>query len=278
MKRAILGAAACVLGLVVAFAVFAGRASAGTVDPDGEGRKFAYGENVQWFNFEPTIRGGVTVTDTAVTGWVWSRTAGWINLGPVVYDGGVQGVTRDGDGNLSGWAWGKNIGWISFSCENTGSCGTVDYGVRIDLSDGVFEGTAWSRSIGWIYFDLGAFSDYAVKTALNHSVSGNAGVGVAVLSYEDGGAKTAVAEGSGAYSFAVSYGWSGTVTPSKDGYSFDPASRSYSGVQADLAGQDYAAVPGIGPAPIPSLNEWGAAILVMAILLASVGAIRRRRA
>ncbi len=166
MKRTLLGAAAGVFALVVALSVVAGNASAGTVDPGDEDRKFAYGENVQWFNFDPVHGGGgVTVSDSTVTGWVWGRTVGWVNLGPVVYNGGTQGVTHDGNGNLFGWAWGENVGWISFSCENTDSCATVDYGVEIDPTNGIFKGSAWSRNIGWINFDLGRFSDYAVKTA-----------------------------------------------------------------------------------------------------------------
>ena len=31
----------------------------------------------------------------------------------------------------------ENVGWVSFSCDNTLSCGTVDYGVTID-EDGAF--------------------------------------------------------------------------------------------------------------------------------------------
>lgn len=45
----------------------------------------------------------------------------------------------------------ENNGSISFSCANTGSCGTVDYGVNIS-SAGEFSGYAWSENIGWISF------------------------------------------------------------------------------------------------------------------------------
>ena len=72
-------------------------------------------------------------------------------------------------------------------------------------------------------------------------ISGNAGVGNAMLSYTDGGAKTACADNSGYYSFSVSSGWTGTVTPSKTGYTFSPASRSYSHLAADQVHQDYTA-------------------------------------
>lgn len=44
----------------------------------------------------------------------------------------------------------------------------------------------------------------------------------------------------GYYSAEVGYGWSGTVTPQKDGYTFDPVSRSYSNVTSDQNKQDFA--------------------------------------
>ncbi|MHB0878070.1 MAG: fibronectin type III domain-containing protein [Anaerolineae bacterium] len=82
--------------------------------------------------------------------------------------------------------------------------------------------------------------DYTA-TAITYTIAGNAGVPEATLSYTDGTAKTATADGTGNYSFTVSYNWSGTVTPSKMGYSFTPASKSYSNVLANSAAQNYTA-------------------------------------
>ncbi|WP_285725877.1 hypothetical protein [Geothrix rubra] len=76
-------------------------------------------------------------------------------------------------------------------------------------------------------------------TAITYTLSGNAGVGGATLTYVDGTTKTVTADASGAYSLTVPYGWSGTVTPAKAGYTFTPASRSYANLTASLAGQDY---------------------------------------
>jgi hypothetical protein len=90
---------------------------------------------------------------------VWAENIGWINLSP-----STAGVTHDGSGNLSGWAWGENVGWISFSCENTSSCGTVDYGVTIGF-DSLFDGYAWGENIGWINFELISQPDYIVETS-----------------------------------------------------------------------------------------------------------------
>ena len=224
-----------ILALTSALALIAGNALTGT-----DGRKFAYGESLKWVNFEPGRSPRVTVTDTNVTGYAWCEAAGWINLNP----SGYGGVVHDGNGNLSGWAWWESAGWVSFSCENNGdTCGDVAYGVKIDLSTGVFEGYAWSEVVGWINFNLAAtaYSAYGAKTSWPRAISGNAGVGGVELSYNNGGVKTATADANGDYSFSVSYGWSGTVTPYKPGYTFDPPSMDYADVRVDQTGQDYIA-------------------------------------
>ena len=46
-------------------------------------------------------------------------------------------------------------------------------------------------------------------------------------------------DGTGKYIFPVPAGWSGTVTPSKAGYTFSPVNRSYSNVTADQLGKNY---------------------------------------
>ena len=71
-----------------------------------------------------------------------------------------------------------------------------------------------------------------------YTISGNAGVGGATMTYTGGSTS---ADGSGNYSFLVSSGWSGTVTPSKSGYTFSPPSRSYSNVTSNQTGQNYTA-------------------------------------
>jgi 2',3'-cyclic-nucleotide 2'-phosphodiesterase (5'-nucleotidase family) len=78
-------------------------------------------------------------------------------------------------------------------------------------------------------------------SALPFTISGNAGVAGATLSYDDGGPKTATADGSGNYSFQVSYDWSGTVTPSKTGYAFTPTLIDYTNVVENQAAQNYTA-------------------------------------
>ena len=55
------------------------------------------------------------------------------------------------------------------------------------------------------------------------------------------GAACTPSDGLGNYSCTVPAGWSGSVTPGLDGFSFSPVSRSYAGVVSDTASQDYTA-------------------------------------
>src|SRR5882672_7987722 len=75
--------------------------SDGTIDATN---KYAWGEQTGWLNFG-NANGNVHVTNTALTGDVWSDNFGWINLAPA-----GSGVVNDGSGNLSGQAWGEELG------------------------------------------------------------------------------------------------------------------------------------------------------------------------
>jgi len=114
-------------------------AFASNIDLDGEGLRYAWGENVGWINFKPSSGHGAYVTDSFVAGFAWGENIGWINLFP-----SNGGVVNDGQGNLSGYAWGENVGWINFA--PTGA------GVTINPSTGVFSGHAWGENSVWINF------------------------------------------------------------------------------------------------------------------------------
>ena len=145
----------------VAFTLlWAGASQASTIDPGNDGSRHAWAENGGWLSFASAFGPGVTVTDTAVTGFAWAENTGWINLSPA----GFGGVTNDGAGKLSGFAWGENVGWVSFSCANNSVCGTSNYGVIIDES-GHFTGYAWSETIGWINFSLVSMPSLRVQTS-----------------------------------------------------------------------------------------------------------------
>jgi hypothetical protein len=78
--------------------------------------------------------------------------------------------------NVTGGAWSTNIGWISFSCDDTNSCGTVNYGVDVDPNTGALSGQAWSNNIGWISFtqaDLSGCPTYPNCSSSYNTSTGN---------------------------------------------------------------------------------------------------------
>jgi hypothetical protein len=145
--------------LAVCLVLCSGNLFAENIDPNEDGSQYAYGENVGWLNFEPNLvdpNVGAQVASDKLTGYIWAENIGWISLSceNTSSCGTVNyGVSNDGAGNLSGLAWGENIGWISFSCDNTTSCGTVNYGVTID-EDGAFDGYAWGENVGGMNFGI----------------------------------------------------------------------------------------------------------------------------
>ena len=92
----------------------------GTIDPS---YRYAWGENLGWLNFRCDSC-NVHIRDTYLSGHIWSKQYGWINLSP---DNG--GVTNNCTGQLGGYAWSSNLGWINFT------------GASIDFT-GKFTGTA----------------------------------------------------------------------------------------------------------------------------------------
>jgi hypothetical protein len=73
------------------------------------------------------------------------------------------------------------------------------------------------------------------------SISGNAGVASANLSYVDGVSKSVIADGSGNYSITMPFGWWGTVTPTHACFIFNPPSRSYNNLTTNQTAQNYTA-------------------------------------
>jgi len=70
------------------------------------------------------------------------------------------------------------------------------------------------------------------------TISGTAGLNNVLLRGLPG---NPVSRDDGSYSAQVEYGWSGTVTPTKEGYMFESPSRTYTKVTEDLPNQDYVA-------------------------------------
>lgn len=122
----------------------------GTQGVESEALHFAYAENAGWLNFRPAHAPGVTVTNTAVTGYAYGENVGWINFSPT-----FGGVVNDGTGRLSGYAWGENVGWINLA--------PAHGGVSIDAC-GDFNGHAWGENIGWISFRSDGAVPFRVRT------------------------------------------------------------------------------------------------------------------
>jgi hypothetical protein len=149
---------------VMCVAAVCGGARGENIDPRNNDAQYAWGENVGWLNFEPSQGPGAQVSGDKATGFVWGENIGWISLSceNTSSCGTVDfGVVNDGGGNLSGFAWGENVGWINFNPAVPGD--TTRYGVRID-GEGRFEGWAWGENIGWIRFD--ATKAYNVETCV----------------------------------------------------------------------------------------------------------------
>jgi len=64
------------------------------------------------------------------------------------------------------------------------------------------------------------------------TISGNTGVFDVTMTGLPG---DPVTDRNGSYTATVNYGWSGTVTPTREGYSFEPASKVYSNLISDQA-------------------------------------------
>ncbi len=129
--------------------------AASNIDPLN---RSAWSENIGWINSNPSSGGGVKVSSSALTGYVWTENKGWISLScsNTGSCGTVNyGVTNDGAGNLKGMGWGENIGWVNFSCQTNVLCGgsAGKWGVTIDPATGDFHGEAWGENTGWIRFN-----------------------------------------------------------------------------------------------------------------------------
>jgi hypothetical protein len=88
------------------------------------------------------------------------------------------------------------------------------------------------------------YTAYAVTPFISGKVTLADGSGMpeVTLFFSNNGG-TAVTDAGGNYAHALPYGWSGTVTPTHEGYSFDPANRTYANLTSDTGDQDYTAVP-----------------------------------
>ena len=158
------------------------------VDPGNDGSQYAYAANLGWINAEPLGDGGpgIDFMSGSLKGWLWSANTGWISLSceNTSSCGDVDyRVVHDGGGNLSGYGWSPNIGWVSFSCEDSSSCGNVAYTVTINQQSGQMAGYAYAANAGWIGFSC---TNTASCDSVAFGVRINANLEVEELIFESG--------------------------------------------------------------------------------------------
>ena len=158
----------------------------------------------------------------------------------------ISGYIRTGSGH--------EIGEVTITFSNgEGSTTTDSSGYYIQKVKEGWSGTATPSKVGY-NFDPASRSYSKVKkdkkdqnytgtlqkrtiTGYVRTFSGN-GISNATVAFDNGGG-TGTTDSSGYYTREVTYGWSGTVTPAKGGYTFEPASRIYSNVISNLSNQNY---------------------------------------
>jgi len=86
--------------------------------------------------------------------------------------------------------------------------------------------------------------NYTVSV-MTFRISGSVGLPDVIMQGLPGDLMTA---SDGTYQTTVEYGWAGTVRPIKQGYNFEPTSRSYHSVKSDMDNQNYATLGrAVGP-------------------------------
>jgi hypothetical protein len=111
----------------------------------------------------------------------------------------------------------------------------VDIPTLANISDGT--------DIGAYEFDLIGTIYYTVSGKI--TLAGNALKGVTLTFTNNGG--TAVTSENGNYSKNLPAGWSGVVTPAKEGFTFNPLSQTYTSLTAHRTDQNYTALEVISP-------------------------------
>jgi hypothetical protein len=92
----------------------------------------------------------------------------------------------------------------------------------------------------WTYANSDTPWKFTTSVGATITILGNAGAGGATLTYVSGSTtRTTTADSTGAYSIRVSSPWTGTITPSKTGFIFSPASASFTNLTASQTIQNF---------------------------------------
>jgi len=167
------------------------------------------------------------------------------------------GSTADLTGHYNVWVVETDANGNKLATQTFGGNGN-DYGYDLaKISDGyALIGATDSIGAGKmdVYFIVSS-SLTPSSPSITGSVKTSSGAGISdvSISFSSSGG-TATTDGTGNYSITVPNGYTGTATPSKTGYTFDPASKTYSNVTANKTGEDYTGnlMPTPTPTPTPT--------------------------
>jgi M6 family metalloprotease-like protein/uncharacterized repeat protein (TIGR02543 family) len=195
----------------------------------------------EWYNDKSSLGTGdsVLVTAGSTTSGIDAVLAAVLPL--------ISGAVKDSAST--------GIEGVTITFSNSGGTATTDSSgsYSLNVSDG-YSGTATPAKAGYTFSPtsidyINVTSDQADQdytgTILTYTISGNVGaVGIAAgLNgvVMDGLPGDPTTDASGNYTATVDYGFSGTVTPTKAGYSFSPSDRVYANVTSDQPDQNYTA-------------------------------------
>jgi len=154
------------------------------------------------------------------------------------YTATVQTFTISGSANLAGVLM-KGLPGDPITNEDGYYSASVDYGwssaVTPTKEGYTFEPARRTYSKTTVDYND---QDYS-SSVITLTISGTTSMGGVVI---DGLPGNPVTEENGSYSVTVNYGFSGTVTPIKEGYTFDPPNMVYSSVSTNRTNQNYKAL------------------------------------
>jgi hypothetical protein len=155
------------------------------------------------------------------------------------------------------------VGSTLYVVRNGTVLGTV---TNTTWSSGSFSGLGIQTASALTDVQLSLFSIGTASNASTFSISGNAGVASATVSYSGAAIGSVTADGSGNYTIPGLLAGNYTITPSLAGYSFSPTSLSVTITSSNLTNENFTAmatpvsqywsqpdcrvaVPGFGPGP-----------------------------
>ncbi len=196
----------------------------------------------EWYNDKDSLGTGdlVSITEGSTTS----------------IDAELATITPKISGEVKNYA-GTGIQGVTITFSNGGGTATTDSsgGYFHSVSDG-YSGTATPAKTGYTFSPtsidyINVTSDKKVQdyiaTILTYTISGNVGEAGAPIAaglngvVMDGLPGDPATDDSGNYTATADHGFSGTVTPTKAGYSFSPSSRVYTNVTSHQPDQNYTA-------------------------------------